>query len=339
MIEPRSDTIIPGSGYNRDGESELPTQKTINKEKKRYCDKIREVISDTGMWRESYKGCSQMLERKKCLFLWTEENYRRYRNTDITIGTELLQSNEVVKNCIATTIKKGEELSGSLKSIFKLVKDVKVKMNDLREAACKLESCMNDSCNCDQMLLITGEIPEHCQDTERPKKQKKPPKECEGISETLDLLVCMPKALSFDIDSIFKSSSEVIGIQVFSNIHTLEPLQKSFSEQAKSFEKHMAETMKSRESDLKKVREELVKIVENTTLAEIQTYKKRSDYQGLEETINFMCEPSCDCIKTGEDCEKRLDDCEKQICDICKEVHETFCTSGNGENTASSRLY
>lgn len=339
MIEPRTENLQPGPGYNADGESELPTQRTINKEKKRYCNKIGEVISEVGMWRESYKGYSQMLERKKCLFLWTEENYRRYRNTDISIGAELLQSNEVVRNCIANTVKGGADLSASLKSIFKSVKEVKARMNDLREAACKLESCMNDSCNCDQMLLITGELPEHCPETDRPKKPKKRPKECEGISKTLDLLVGMPKALSFDIDSIFKSSSEVIGIQVFSNIHTLEPLQKSFSDQAKGFEKYLADIMKSRESDLKKSQEELVKTVQNATLSETQTYKKRSDYQGLEETINFMCDPSCDCIKTDEDCEKRLDDCEKQICDICKEVHETFCTSGNGGNTASPRPY
>src|SRR5690554_126518 len=115
MIEQRSDTHISGPGYNGDRESDLPTQRTINKEKKLYCNKITGVINEVGMWRESYKGYSNMLERKKCLFQWTEDNFRRYRNTDITIGTELLQSNEVLKNCIGNAVKGGTDLSANLK--------------------------------------------------------------------------------------------------------------------------------------------------------------------------------------------------------------------------------
>lgn len=339
MMNPGNSGIQQSPVNNNGGDSELPTERTIKKEKKRYCDRISVTIGEVGRWRESYRGYNRMLERKKCMFLWTEENYRRYRNTDISIGTEILMSNELIKTCITNTIKGGMDLSASLKNIFKGVKDVKAKLNDLREAACKLESCMNDSCNCTQLYVITGEMPEHCKDDANAGKQRKRPKECEGAAENLDRLVCMPKSLSFDIDSIFKSSSEVIGIQVFSNIHTLDPLHKTFSDGARSFEKYLADIMKSREADLKRLQEDLVKTIQNATIAETEAYKKRSEYEGLQEAINFICDPSCDCVNDEGDCEKRLEDCEKEICDICKKVHVTFCKNQDTGNQGAAQAY
>lgn len=338
MADPRNIGIQPSPVNNHGGETELPTERTIKKEKKRYCDRIAVTIGEVGKRRESYRGYNQMLERKKCMFLWTEENYRRYRNTDISIGSEILISNDLIKSCITNTVKGGMDLSASLRNIFKAVKDVKAKLNDLREAACKLENCMNDSCNCNQLYVITGEMPEHCKE-DASTKQRKRPKECEGASENLDRLVCMPKSLSFDIDSIFKSSSEVIGIQVFSNIHTLDPLHKSFSDGAKTFQKHLADIMKSREGDLKKLQEDLMKTIQNATIAETEAYKKRSEYEGLQDAINFICDPDCGCVGDNGDCEKRLDDCEQEICDICKKVHVTFCKSPENGNQGAAQAF
>lgn len=339
MIEPRTENKQQGPGHSGGGNTDLPTERTIKKEKKRYCDQIAVTIGEVGRWRESYQGYNKMLERKKCLFLWTEENYRRYRNTHISIGTELLQSNELIKSCITNTNKRSADLSTSLKNIFKTVKEVKAKLNDLREAACKLDSCLNDSCNCTQLYAITGEMPEHCNEEAKNNRSKNRPEECRNASENLDRLVCMPKALSFDIDSVFKASSDVIGIQIFSNIHTLEPVHKAFSDGARSFEKHLADIFKLREADLKRLQEELMKTIQNATISEAEAYKKRSEYEGLQEAINFICNPSCDCVNKGEDCERRLDDCEKEICGICKEVHQTFCSGTDTRSPGAAQAY
>lgn len=306
-------------------ENDSATQKSINNERKKYCDELTDAVGEVRKYETSYEGQTTSYERKKCLFLWTEDNYRRYRNTEICVGTELLQSNELIKENVTNYIKWGNDLSATLKNIFKSIKDVKVKTNELRDAGNKLEDYKNDSCNCTQIAILTGELPKNCDDKHKPPQDNRPA-ECSDAKEVLDDLICMPRARGFDADYLFKASSEVIGIQVFSNITTLEPLQKTLADHAKNFGKHVQDTLKLRESDLKKIQEELVKVVQETTKSAATLYNKRSDYEGLLRTTKILCCPKCDCIVEGETCTPRLEECKKSICEICEDVKETFCS-------------
>lgn len=311
-------------------ENETATQKSINKMRRKYCDKLYDTAGHTSKWEKSNEGFLNLYEQKKCMFLWTESNYRRYRNTEISIGTELMQSSLHLKENITGYIKMGTDLSTSLKNISKAVKDVKTKMNDLRESAGKLENCKNDSCNCTQMMVLTGKVSENCKGETRTAKKDRP-KDCENADELLCDLICMPKALGFDIDSIYKSSSEVIGIQVFSNINTLDPLHNTLSGYARAFESHLQATMKTRETDMKKMQEDLIKSLQETTKATVGLYNNRSDFEGIMETLNFVCCPECGCVHSGKTCDPRLQDCEREICDICDEIKKTFCTTEEPE--------
>ncbi|MBA4056586.1 MAG: hypothetical protein C0490_17865, partial [Marivirga sp.] len=314
-------------------ENNTPTQKSINIERKKYCDELYSSAGEVIKWETNYAGQSILYERKKCLFIWTEDNYRRYRNTEICVGTELLQSNELIKENVSNYVKWGNELSAGLKNIFKAIKEAKAKMGDLREAADKLENCKNDSCNCTQVIILTGEVPKNCEGKDNPVPVK--PKECDTSSQDLTDLICMPRALGFDADYLFKASSEVVGIQVFSNIGTLEPLQKTLLEDSKAFEKHILETMKARETNLKKLQEELIKVVQETTKSAAGLYNKRSDFEGLMCTTKFICCPKCDCVGEGK-CDPRLENCKKEICEICDEVKETFCNCESDEGANAS---
>lgn len=310
-------------------EKDNATQKSINTLRSEYCNKLYEAAGEVRKAEKTYDGQFKLYERKKCMFLWTEGNYRRYRNTEICIGTELMQSNDLIKENVSNYVRWGTELSTSLKNIFKSVKDVKAKMKDLQDAACKLEGCMNDSCNCTQMIILTGVVPKGCKEEHRQEEGKKPKAECEHAGQYLNDIVCMSRALVFDVDSIFKSSSEIIGIQIFSNIGTLEPLQKTFSDRSKEIDKLLLETMKTRESDLKKIQEDLVKSVQETTKASSGRYSKRSDFEGSRRTIEYLCCPDCNCVEESEDpCKARLKKCECKICDICDDVQKTFCDEG-----------
>ena len=188
------------------------------------------------------------------------------------------------------------------------------------------------------MIILTGDVPENCKDNNNSGQQVNRPAECNDAKDILDDLICMPKALGFDADYIFKASADVIGIQVFSNIGTLEPLQKTLSEDSKVFEKHIMETMTARAGDLKKAQDDLVKAVQETTKSAAGLYNKRSDHEGLICTTKFICCPKCDCVHEDQDvCKPRLEKCEEEICEICEEVKETFCTDGcnDGESKAS----
>ncbi len=314
-------------------ENDTATQKSISTERRKYCNELYTAAGEMSRYETNYYGQSNLYEQKKCMFVWTEDNYRRYRNTEICVGTELLQSNDLIKENVSNYIKWGNDLSAGLKNIFKAIKDVKTKLGDLRTAAGKLEDCKNDSCNCTQMTILTGEQQNNC-DT-RPSQDNRPD-ECGDAKEVLDDLICMPKALGFDADYIFNASSDVIGIQVFSNLGTLDPLQKALADDAKAFEKHIQDTMKLRESALKKTQEDLVKAVQEATKSAAGLYNKRSDFEGLMCTTKFICCPACNCVAEDDNCKPRLEKCKEEICEICDEVKETFCNDSgcNDETTA-----
>lgn len=317
-------------------ENDTATQKSINTERQKYCAELYTSAGDVSKCETGYMGQTTVYEQKKCLFVWTEGNYQRYRNTEICVGTELLQSNELIKENVTNYIKWSNDLSSGLKNIFKSIKDVKTKIGELRDAANKLEGCKNDICNCTQVTILTGEEPENCKDKERTPQDKRP-SECNDAKDVLDRLICMPKALNFDADSLFQAASDVVGIQVFSNIGTLEPLRKTLEDDSKNFEKHLQESMKARETDLKKAQEDLIKSVQETSKSASGLYNKRSDFEGLMCTTKFICCPGCDCVEDGENCKPRLEKCKECICDICDEVKETFCNDdcGTVESKAS----
>lgn len=317
-------------------ENDSATQRSINTERRKYCDKLFEAAGEVSKGEQSSEGRISLYERKKCMFLWTEDNYQRYRNTHIRVGTELLQSTELITKNISNYVSWGTELSTSLKNISRKVKEVKTKMSDLREAACKLENCRDDSCNCSQLIAITGEVPDNCKGESNQKPSKKRPKECEDAGELLNDLICMPKALSFDVDSIFKSASEVVGIQVFSNIGTLVQLQHTLSDHSKNFAGHIEDTATTREGDLKNARNELIECVKESTKATVELYNDRSDFEGALETLEYLCCPVCDCVREDCTCEPRLQDCESEICEICEDVKTTFCRDEEEQEQAEA---
>src|SRR4249920_2706873 len=78
-------------------ENDTATQKSISTARKVYCDDLYSTAGEVSKYETSYTGLTTLYERKKCMFVWTEDNYRRYRNTEICVGTELLQSNDLIK--------------------------------------------------------------------------------------------------------------------------------------------------------------------------------------------------------------------------------------------------
>jgi hypothetical protein len=298
-------------------------------------------------------GCeSDLYKDKRCIFLNTEKSYRRYRNFEITTGTELLQTNDSVKANVAQLRDWNKTLGTTLTNLFKQVKDLKTKFGDLKDAACKLDSSYKDKCNISQVKALTGKSPENCND------QTPPIDACKNAGTDITTLICKPKGLAQDIDSIFQASSDVIGIQIFSNIDSLDQLQKDLSTKSIAFEKQISDTMKARKADLDTLQTDLVNSVKTITQTAVSRNFERATFEGYFDATKFLCCPSCDCVpadgstpnptgtpgtpaaKTNasaqgtnpqgsndcpDDCPPRLKDCEQAICDICDQVKATYC--------------
>jgi hypothetical protein len=148
----------------------------------------------------------------------------------------------------------------------------------------------------------------------------------------------LPGGLKSDIESILQSSADVVGIQTFSNVDTLEPLQKDLDSKSKLFEGHISTVMKTRKTDLDKLQGDVIASVQAVTTAAVERNNARGVFEGYYDAVDFLCCPCCDCLPKPQeqqqdqqqqqdncDCPPRLKDCEGEICEICKEVKITFC--------------
>jgi hypothetical protein len=186
-----------------------------------------------------------------------------------------------------------------------------------------------------QVSIITGKPAENCKDG--PKQVPEIPNECKDdcsdAEAILRRLVCVPPGLAFDIDSIFKSASDVRGIQVFSNLGRLSPLQTKLEEQSKGFVDVIKAVVKRREDDIKNAQTDLVNAVKETTKSADKLYTSTSNFRAIGATLRFICCPKCgkECVHDHDPCQDcntqhhRLHHCEEEICHICSNVKDTFC--------------
>jgi hypothetical protein len=304
-------------------EKDNATQKKINAVKKVYCTNLTTARDNVKKLEIAYDGKETLYKKKERRFLRTQDNLERYVNTEISMGSQLMQANKRITANVASYKTWDDNLSTALKGIFATIKDVKTKVGDLRDAAVKLENSLNDSCSAAQWSIITGKNPDNCKDDNPPPPN--PQEGCKDAEEILKLLVCMPKALAFDIDSIFKASSDIIGIQKFGNIVSLVSLQTELSTRAVDFDTLLQNTIKTRKTDLDNAQKDLVQSLADRTDSIIDLYNQRCDYDGVYHTVSEICCPKCGCVAVGKgNCEPRLDDCLCEICEICGEVRDTF---------------
>jgi hypothetical protein len=304
-------------------EKDNATQRKINAVKKVYCTSLGTSRDNVNKLEIAYDGKETLYKKKERKFLRTRDNLARYVNTEISMGSQLMQANKRITTNVAGYKTWDDNLSAALKSIFATVKDVKTRVADLRDAAVRLENSLNDSCSAAQWSIITGKDPDTCKDDNPPPPN--PQEGCKDAEEILRLLVCMPKALAFDIDSVFKASSDIIGIQKFGNISSLVGLQTELSARTVDFDTLLQNTIKTRKTDLDNAQKDLVQSLADRTDSIIDLYNQRCDYDGVYHTVSEICCPKCGCVAAGKgNCEPRLDDCLCEICEICGEVRDTF---------------
>lgn len=314
--QPNGDHPRPEEDKCKDGKK--PTDKTVQRERKKVCDALKDKAAEVRQWEQTRRGTHQLYNDRKCGFIKTETNYQYYRNIELSIGIELLQVNEGIKDNVTAYKKLNDDLAALLKNVVTATKDAKTKFADLKEAACKLNTCINDSCQSTQRKILTGESYDNCHDNDQEVEDK-----CNS-KEIISHLEHIPKILFQDADLIFNSATRVAGIQVFSNVATLDPLQKTLQDKSKAFDDFIQDRMKKGADDLKKAQDDLGKAVQELTKSTTGLYFRRSDYKGLMRATVKLCDCHCDCI-CHDGPEGRLDDCKCRICDICEEVKSGTC--------------
>lgn len=303
-------------------ESTYETQvKTINRLRDDYCKELFGLRGEVVQLEVRKQKLDELIADRQCWFVWNERHYRIFRNMELQEDLELLQVSDSIKEGVKNYVTSNKNLAEALKKLAKTVKDIRTKTIEFQEAAAKLDRCREDVCNCAQMTELTGVPTGNCKGDNSGKTENRDPNcKPEIIIKILDSLVCMPKFLAYDADSLFKSSSDVVGIQAFSNVGGIDALQAELADRIKKFDKQVTDVKKRSETDLKTALDELGKSKKEMAKTKVELYGKRTDFEGVKDAVAFYCCPDCECIKESDkDCDKRLECCEKKICDLCKD--------------------
>jgi hypothetical protein len=341
-IQQSNEKKKPDGKKKREGNS--PTKQTIKAKKDDYCKSLITLVGDLTTATENWKGTSTVYELKKCCFVKTEKNYRITRNLELQTGVELIQASADIENNVKASLTKNDSLVKALKAVCAAAKDAKVKFGELRDAAGKLNGCRNDSCNASQMIILGCKPAGECNEDAKKREgaqEPKIPQACENACCILDHLVSVPEIFSQDIDIIFNASTEIMGIQSFTSIKTLEKFQQDFKANAKSFDDWVAQKMKDGKTAVDGAQTELADATKNVTAAGYALYNARNAVETADSTKDYLCCHKCNCINDEEECgchdlddnsTDRLKSCKCQICDICEEVTGVYCEKpGTGQ--------
>jgi hypothetical protein len=301
-------------------ENDGPVFKTIQAIRDQDCAKLKGLLGELSQKEEIHKGLRQLYDSKKCLLIDTEYNYQIFRNLELSVGVELTQASLEIKQNIATYIGLSNNLATALKNVVKAAKDAKQKFSDLRKAGCDLNICINDKCNCNQILILTGKSPCNGGDDHN-KRPVKPA--CPGSEDTLKHLVEEPEVFFKDSDIILNSAADITGIQTFTNITSLDSLQQGLAANITAFDGVVTAKMTQGATDLAQCQTDLVAAIKELTTSEHALYNKRDEIDAERETIEYICEYECECIR--EEGDDRLKDCKNDICDICEQLDDIYC--------------
>ncbi|WP_392469226.1 hypothetical protein ACF3OC_11415 [Sphingobacterium cellulitidis] len=324
----------PKNGNCNGNEAKTITQKNLYQIKEEYCNRLKGKLGELSESEVTKDGTLMMYEKKKCVFVKTEKNYQMLRNLELKIGVELIQASDEIKKNVAASILQNDALLAALKAVSMTAKNAKVAFANLRESAAKLDAGMNDSCNSGQ-LKILGCSSENCNDNEKQAESNQLPNECQDACRVLQKLVEKPIELSQEIDIICNSVSDIIGIQSFSNIKSLEKFQQDFATNAKTFDDLILSQIINATAGLKKSQDDLTLAIKSQTQSSYALYNKRNELETLVEVKDYLCCHKCNCIgdcgcnEGSNDENNRFKKCKCDICDICKEVTEIYCIKDN----------
>jgi len=308
-------------------EGETPTQKSLPVLRLIYCQAKDSAKSAKEVASTDFEAKKELFEEKKKTFMWTERNYRLFRDLDIIVDTRLQATNDTFKTNVASYNAQSAALYGQLKGILTAVKDVKAKVSALWDQASNLDKYKNDQCNASQWALLTGKNMEGCKpDPNTPMPER--PEHCKDADKIYnDLIHVTKKVLSVDVASLLNASADIVGIQTFSNIAALTAQQTNLATASTNFKTAINAVSKTRAADLATLQTDLTTTLTDATVAGINRFTAVSDFDAACYTLDFLCHKQCECVEPRKegDCHPRLHDCECEICEICKEVKNTYC--------------
>ncbi len=281
-------------------ERKSPTEEIINQ-----C--IEELEDEKKARRAEAKALKKACDLKECIedyktccLVKSREVWDLYTNLDLCYVAESNKTAMLLNQDIQTHCDKEVALEQKLKDAVKCIKEVKTKLNDVVDEACKIDRCIKEEKRCKRGLheLLKG----------RNNEWKPMLDRIEELSISCFNISC----------KAFDAGVDVVGIQTFVDLESLKTLGTELEQKVGALRADVTGNAQSAEAEWKKSLTELVGVKEELVQGEFEKCHAKNAREGIEDTLEFLCDPGgCDKIE------------DTDLEEICRKVKENF---GNGSD-------
>lgn len=273
---------------------------------------IDQCVEDLQVEKKSKRAGARALQRacdlkedvedyKTCCLIKSREFWDLYANLDLCYVVSSRKRTILLNENLKAHCDKEIALEQKLKDAVNCIKEVKTRLNDVVDEACKIERCIKEEKRCKTGLHELLK---------------------EKDNEWIPLLEHIEKTSIRCFNTAckaFDAGVDIVGIQTFVDLDSLKILGTELSSKVETLKTDITANIKKAEDEWKKALAELTVVKEEIVTAEFAKCKSKNTKEGIEKTLEFLCDPrGCEEIKDTE------------IDEICRKVKDNF-GNGHGE--------
>lgn len=245
---------------------------------------------------------------KWCLLTKSDDTYQEYKSLDQCLSVTFDQGSDELSARIKQLEQRDQESVAAFNAAHTAVKEMKKKIGDLKDVACKLRYGMNDPCNSEQMKALNGQIVSG--------EGKK------SFGEIAQFLIDQAEAACDKANITFEVSVKLAGIHAYLNVASLKPLADSLAKSIDAFKADVDANLKASGDEWKKLYDEYLKLKRGINTNQMMLRAAKWKQYSLCTSKHFTCDPDGYCHpESSTDAEATPD---SKITDICNNVEQCF---------------
>lgn len=247
---------------------------------------------------------------KWCLLSKANDTYQEYKTLDQCLSVVFDQGSDELAARIKQLEQRDMESVAAFNATHAAVKEMKKKVGDLKDSACKLRYALTDPCNSEQMKALNGQI------TNADGKK--------SFEEITQLLIAQAELACTKANITFEVSVKVAGIHAYLNVASLKPLADALTKSADAFKADVDGNLKSAGDEWKKLYDDYLKIVRSINTNQLVVRAGKWKQYSLCSTKHYTCDPGIICHPEIDSSETASMTPEARIDKICSEVEKCF---------------
>lgn len=256
--------------------SKTPTEDTIDKCKLELCEEKVAANSYKDAKCTDVESKQEEKKYKICCLTKAQEAHHQYLNIDFCVATSAIEESKLIKDGIKNLVSKNGELEKMLKATTKAIKEVKTKLAEALDAACKFERCIEEEERCNPEILNAL---------------------AQGIPAFSDRVMNIKENASSCYDKIakgFDSAVNISGIQTFSNIGSFTPFGDTLCTMMDKYRANLDDNIKFNESQVKEAQTGLTDCIKQMTESKNEKCLAISSLSAAQEIYEYICNPGCE---------------------------------------------